>query len=47
MNNRDGGLVGRCSIDPNSFIKLCHITDQLNCRELDNDYRCHERNIRR
>jgi hypothetical protein len=33
MENIDGGLVGRCSIDPKSFIKLCHVADQLNCGE--------------
>ncbi len=31
--NIDVGLVGRCSIDPKSFIKLCHVADQLNCGE--------------
>ena len=33
MENIDGGLVGRSSIDPQSFIKLCHVADQLNCGE--------------
>lgn len=33
MENIDGGLVGRCSIDPQSFIKLCHVANQLNCGE--------------
>jgi len=33
MENIDGGLVGRCAIDPQSFIKLCHVADQLNCGE--------------
>ena len=33
MENIDGGLVGRCFIDPQSFIKLCHVADQLNCGE--------------
>ncbi len=33
MENIDGGLVGRCPIDPQSFIKLCHVSDQLNCGE--------------
>ena len=34
MENIDGGLVGRCSINPQSFIKLCHVADQLNCGEV-------------
>ena len=33
MENIDGGLVGRCSIDPQYFIKLCHLADKLNCGE--------------
>ena len=33
MENIDGGLVGRFSIDPQSFIKLCHVADKLNCGE--------------
>ena len=33
MENIDGGLVSRCSIDPQSFIKFSHIADQLNCGE--------------
>ena len=33
IENIDGGLVGRCFIDPQSFIKLCHVADQLNCGE--------------
>ena len=33
MENIDVGLVGRCSIDPQSFIKLCHLVDKLNCGE--------------
>jgi triosephosphate isomerase len=33
MENIDGGLVGRCSIDPQSFIKLCHVDNQLNFGE--------------
>ena len=33
MENIDGGLVGRCLIDLQSFIKLCHVADQLNCGE--------------
>jgi len=33
MENIDGGLVGRCSIDPQSFIKLCHVANQLNFGE--------------
>jgi hypothetical protein len=34
MENIDGGLVGCCSINPQSFIKLCHVADQLNCGEV-------------
>jgi len=33
MENIDGGLVGRCSIDPQYFIKLCYLADKLNCGE--------------
>tara|TARA_B100000795_G_scaffold161863_1_gene121616 strand:+ start:346 stop:615 length:270 start_codon:yes stop_codon:yes gene_type:complete len=33
MENIDEGLVGRCSIDLQSFIKLCHVADKLNCGE--------------
>ena len=33
MENIDVGLVGRCSIDPQSFIKLCHLVVKLNCGE--------------
>ena len=33
MENIGGGLVGCCFIDPQSFIKSCHVVDQLNCRE--------------
>ena len=33
MENIDGGLVGCSFIDPQSFIKLCHVADQLNCGE--------------
>jgi triosephosphate isomerase len=33
MENIDGGLVGRCSIDSQSFMKLCHVADQFNCGE--------------
>ena len=33
MENIDGGLVGRCLIDLQSFIKLCHVADKLNCGE--------------
>ena len=33
MENIDVGLVGRCSIDPQSFIKLCHVDNQLNFGE--------------
>ena len=33
MENIDVGLVGRCSIDPQSIIKLCHLVDKLNCGE--------------
>ena len=31
MENINRGLVGRFSIDPQSFIKLCHLADKLNC----------------
>ena len=31
MENINIGLVGRFSIDPQSFIKLCHLADKLNC----------------
>ena len=34
MENIDGGLIGRCSIDPQSSIKLCHVTDELNYGEV-------------
>ena len=33
MENIGGGLVGRSFIDPQSFIKICHVVDQLNCGE--------------
>ena len=33
MENLDGGLAGYCSMDQLSFIKLCHVADQLNCGE--------------
>ena len=33
MENINAGLVGRFSIDPQSFIKLCHVADKLNCGE--------------
>ena len=33
IENIDRGLVGRCFIDPQSFIKLCHLADKLNCGE--------------
>ena len=33
MENIDVGLVGRCSIDPQYFIKLCYLADKLNCGE--------------
>ena len=32
--NIDGGLIGLCSIDPQSSIKLCHVTDELNYGEV-------------
>jgi len=32
--NIDGGLIGRCSIDPQSSITLCHVTDELNYGEV-------------
>ena len=32
--NIDGGLVGRFLIEPQSFIKLCNVTDQLTCGEI-------------
>ena len=31
MENINRGLVGRFSIYPQSFIKLCHLADKLNC----------------
>ena len=33
MENINRGLVSRFSIDPQSFIKLCHVADKLNCGE--------------
>ena len=33
MENIDGGLVGCSFIDPQSFIKLCHVDNQLNFGE--------------
>ena len=33
MEDIDGGLVGCSFIDPQSFIKSCHVADQLNCGE--------------
>jgi len=33
MENIDVRLVGLCSIDPQSFIKLCHVANQLNSGE--------------
>ena len=33
IENIDGGLVGRSSIDSQSFIKLCHVANQLNFGE--------------
>jgi len=29
IENIDGGLVGRCSIDPSTFTKICEIADRL------------------
>ena len=34
IENKDGGLVGRFLIEPQSFIKLCNVTDQLKCGEI-------------
>jgi len=34
IENKDGGLVGRFLIKPQSFIKLCNVTDQLTCGEI-------------
>tara|TARA_B100000767_G_C19244242_1_gene320524 strand:- start:152 stop:280 length:129 start_codon:yes stop_codon:yes gene_type:complete len=34
MDNIDGELIGRYSINPQSFIKLFHVADQLNCGEI-------------
>ena len=33
VENIDGGLVGRCSINPQALIKLCYVVDQLNYGE--------------
>jgi len=33
IENIDGGLAGRCSIDPQALIKLCYVVDQLNYGE--------------
>jgi triosephosphate isomerase len=31
MENIDGGLVGRCSIDPSAFTKICEPADRFKC----------------
>lgn len=33
MDNIDGGLVGRCSIDPSAFSQICETANQLKCGE--------------
>ena len=34
MENIDGGLVGRCSIYPSTFIKICEIADRFKCGDI-------------
>ena len=34
MENSDGGLVGRCSIDPSAFTKICEIADRFKCGDM-------------
>jgi triosephosphate isomerase len=34
MENIDGGLVGRCSIDAETFTQICKITEELGCGEM-------------
>ena len=33
MENIDEGSMSLCSIDPQAFIKLCHVADKLNYGE--------------